>query len=393
MKALLYLLQSLEITADDIQFEPRYLQCNGEQPCKRCAQNHETCEYNRKQWVSKGDLRAEIGRLRQTLETSGAAGAAAGGGGGGGVGGGGVSLLSADQSSSTTHQQSSIAQSSTTDRTTLQAWINGIKTPNTESAPGPLTTVDNASNSNPPLWPDWQQGGVALPPASPIRTNTTPGVPSCFDHLLSWRSCHPTFRERNTRPSSRRPSTDMSLPLAHLDPFGSASQTDVWTDTGWTRAYIRHLFDVLVTWDSIVFGLLRKDEFLLDYEAGSPRFCSSALVYALLALSMRIINDHEDESDDLPSGWFGSRQFLLRAEALLRDHGPASQDLPDIQATGILALYHLRCGHENEARELTESCSSSIRALCLRDTAHETSHEDYVKVRATTYCGATSQRR
>lgn len=232
------------------------------------------------------------------------------------------------------------------------------------------------------------EGSLAV---SPVFTNNTSlSSLSCFDYMLSWRSCHPTFPNRNAaRSSSPRSSIELSLPAAPNDAYAASLQRDTWTQTGWTRAHIRHLFDVLSTWDNIAFSLLRKEEFLHDFEAGSSRFCSTALVNALLALSTRLINEKEDDSDILPSGWFGSRRFLLKANALLRSQGLRDR-LPDIQSLGILALYHIRCGRENEARDLAESCASSVRALFSGNIAVDPLNEQYVKVQATTYCGAVS---
>lgn len=323
------------------------------------------CEYKRRVWKSKSDLRAEIGRLRQNLE-------------------GGKASQGLDQGSNATkNQEITTAQGSTTSHDALQRWISGMKSSDADVA-GTSPDADNMEFSSVSM------PGVVPSIVSPISTNISSGFWSCFDHLLSWRSCHPTFQDRDKVTStSLRSSVELSLPLAPIDTYGLLSQADKWTQTSWTRAHIRHLFDVLITWDYTAFILLRKDEFLQDYEEGSTRFCSSALVHALLALSTRIIYEKEDESDVLPSGWLGSKWFLLRTKALLRSQG-SYKSLPDIQATGILALYHFRCGREEEAIKLAETCSSSIRALCLKGTAVDTSDEQYFKVRATTYCGALS---
>ncbi|KAF1738491.1 Conidial development protein fluffy [Beauveria bassiana] len=282
-----------------------------------------------KVWKSKSDLRAEIGRLRQNLE-------------------GGKASQGLDQSSNATKNQ---------DPSTAQGYADNMES-SSVSMPGDVPSI-----------------------VSPISTNISSGSWSCFDHLLSWRSCHPTFQGRDKVTStSLRSSVELSLPPAPIDTYGLLSQADQWTQTGWTR---------VITWDYTAFILLRKDEFLQGYEEGSTRFCSSALVHALLALSTRIINEKEDESDVLRSGWLGSKWFLLRTKALLRSRG-SYNSLPDIQATGILALYLFRCGREEEAIKLAETCSSSIRALCLKDTAVDPSDEQYLKVRATTYCCALS---
>ncbi|KAF1738492.1 Conidial development protein fluffy [Beauveria bassiana] len=265
----------------------------------------------------------------------------------------------------------------------LQGRINGSMPP--EHANGLPPEPEKSALSS-----DSAPGGDPLAVPSMFTDDTSLTSLPCFEQLQSWRSCHPTFRHRNAiRSSSLRSSTELSLPLPPPYAYTASSQIDTWTQTGWTRGHIRHLFDVLTTWDDIPFSLLRKDDFLTDFEAGSSRFCSTALVNALLALSTRLINGKEDDSDILPSGWFGSRRFLLKANALLRNQG-FPDGLPDIQSLGILALYHVRCGRENEARDLANLCASSVRALCLREVAVDSANEHYFKVRATTYCGAVS---
>lgn len=203
----------------------------------------------------------------------------------------------------------------------------------------------------------------------------------CFDQLLSWRSCGPgpSLAEK------LRQSTILTLPPLPIDAYASEPPTDIWTDTGWTRAHIRHLFDVLLTWDYLPFCLIHRDSFLQDFHSGSDRFCSVALVHAILALSTRLVNEYGDSSDVLPTGWVGSKYFYERAQALLRDNKQIIS-LPDVQALGILSLYHMRCGRETEAQGLAEVFANTITELCQRVKAKEDGQ--YVRARATTYCGA-----
>ncbi|KAF1739611.1 Conidial development protein fluffy [Beauveria bassiana] len=300
----------------------RRAKCNGEQPCNRCEQQGEVCEYKRCETLSKSELPAEIGRLRQRLEDA-------------------KSQRAQDQGSSAT----------TNDSAALQRCIDAVKWSNLEKGSFVLPGGDRAAFSS-----------GSMSERTPLTAS------SCFDQLLSWRSCHPTFQQSNaSRSTSWSPSyRELSLPLAPLDAYATLAQTDRWTQVGWTCAHIRHLFDVVFTWDCVSFYILRKNEFLQDYDAGSSRFCSSALVHALLALSTRLANEIELDSYILPSGWLGSKYFLRKAKALLLEQG-SGQSLPDIQSLGILALYHLRCGPENEARELAELCTAGIRSLCLRE--------------------------
>jgi hypothetical protein len=99
-----------------------------------------------------------------------------------------------------------------------------------------------------------------------------------------------------------------------------------------------------------------------------------------------MINGNHDDSRLLPSGWVGSRVFFDEAEALLHKSGRVDS-LPDIQALGVLSLYHVRCGREEEAQQLAGVFVASITALCQREPP---AGELELRIRTTTYCGAVS---
>ncbi|KAK3389821.1 nitrate assimilation regulatory protein nirA [Podospora didyma] len=214
----------------------------------------------------------------------------------------------------------------------------------------------------------------------------------CFGQLLSWRLCRPPPPPTDAYIAAKTPPTVLSLPLIPLDAHSPPLQphVDTWTRTGWTRAHIRHLVDALLTWDFLPFCLFSKDLFLQDYHTESTQFCSAGLVHAVLALATRLINEADDDDAGLlPSGWLGSNLFFDAAAAMVLDTGPV-HSLPDIQAVGVLALYHIRCGREAEAQKLTEIFVSRITVLCQRDAPFAGNGEDeqYARSRATTYCGA-----
>lgn len=222
------------------------------------------------------------------------------------------------------------------------------------------------------------------------KSNAAAGL-NCFNQLLSWRSCRPKSRNSSLRAGTRKaslpPSTILSLPPLPLDICASESEVDIWTQTGWTRAYIQHLVDALLTWDYLPFCLFCKDLFWQDYCSGSNLFCLSALVNAILALSTYLINENDDPGP-LPSGWFGSRLFFDEAKLLVRDNGPSSS-LPDIQALGVLSLYHMRCRREADAQGLAQTFATSITRLCQYPPLGGEEGQ-YARARATTYCGAVS---
>lgn len=225
--------------------------------------------------------------------------------------------------------------------------------------------------------------------SSATRDQEFSGSP-CFEQLLSWKLCCPNFSHNSSSDKTLERSTILSLPPLPLDSCMSHSPADTWTRTGWTMAHLRHLFDALFTWDYLTFSLLCYDLFLQDFYTGSTRFCSSTLVHAILAMATRLVNEDDDDSGILPSGWFGSVIFSDEAESEVQE-GRQIDRLPDIQALGILSLYRIRCGQEAKAQKLVEAFSTSITKLCQRKPLlGDEVGDQYARVRATTYCGAIS---
>ncbi|KJZ68074.1 hypothetical protein HIM_12537 [Hirsutella minnesotensis 3608] len=211
--------------------------------------------------------------------------------------------------------------------------------------------------------------------------------PTCFNELLSWRTC--------CRPGGNHvsgeiidQSTTLTLPPIPLDSYTLQTREDTWTRTGWTLAHIRHLLDVLNTWDYLPFCLMSKDLFLQDYLCCSDRFCSSALVHALLAIATRLINERNDDEGYLPSGWLRSKLLFDEAEACISNGKPGS--LPDVQACGILSLYLLRSGQEARAQKVAEDFRSRIGDLCQSEPLAGKKGSQYASVSYVTYRSAVS---
>ncbi|GJN81537.1 hypothetical protein PLIIFM63780_005071 [Purpureocillium lilacinum] len=311
--------------------------CDGASPCKRCQEAHECCVYDFGRLQSKAVLRAQVEELqRSNLDSKG--------------------QIRALQSTI----QSIVGEGESSDAAGREA----------DDSPGQRSASSRAASA-------------AVAAGDSARS-------LCFKRLLPWRLTFVRSADCNTPTRSPDPSTILSLPPRPLDVYASQSHIDVWTRTGWTVAHIRHLFDVLGAWDSLAFCLLSRDVFLRDYQTGSGRFCSSALVHALIALSARLVNGDNDNKDVLPSGWVGSKIFRDEAAAIL-DGTSGPGELPDVQALGILSLYHLRLGQEADAQRLAEALLAGVTELCQRGhSGYSNDQAEYSKALATTYCSAVS---
>jgi hypothetical protein len=182
--------------------------------------------------------------------------------------------------------------------------------------------------------------------------------------------------------------TPIALPSFSVNEDAGQSQTDDWTTFGLGKPYMKQLFEALATWDCLPFFIISETPFLQAFEAAAGQFCSSALVNALLALSIRVVIETVDNTEP-PANCLRSKQAFDTAEEILRKCG-RPKHLPDIQALGILSIYEISCGRETEAQMLAQLFLSSITDLCNRHSVSEEVDKQFILVRNTTYCGAAS---
>ncbi|KHO01372.1 uncharacterized protein MAM_00373 [Metarhizium album ARSEF 1941] len=210
----------------------------------------------------------------------------------------------------------------------------------------------------------------------------------CFQELVSWTQCRAHPGNHGSQHETDQ-STILTLPPRPLDAYMSLWHQDTWTQTGWTKAHIHHLIDAISSWDYLPFSLLSYHDFLQSFYSDSSQFCSPALVCAILALACHLVNEDRDDLEVLPSGWVGSTMFLDLANEKLHQDQP--KGLPDIQAIGILSLYHLRRGREDRAHECADDFVAKIQEFDDPDSpVRSKGSQQYETVLDITYCGAVS---
>lgn len=192
--------------------------------------------------------------------------------------------------------------------------------------------------------------------------------------------------------------------MASAGVLDSAVRFDAWTRAGLTVTDERDLVESTLSCEYIPFSLLCSGPFLRDYLSGAERFCSSALVNALLGLATYVQHTDKYASVSKQQNYPQRQNGAMSTSPLCTDGGQLGQaffrearqlltgnclkSLPDVQAVGILSLYELACGRESEARALAELFCDAITGLCLRRVRDEGAQ--YRLVRATTYCAAIS---
>ncbi|KJZ69455.1 hypothetical protein HIM_11160 [Hirsutella minnesotensis 3608] len=336
------------------------VQCDGQTPCKRCEDAGEGCAYDRTKSESKEDLRAEINRLRKCSEETNRLM---------------LAILSVNDGNARNAFIQELVEGSKSRLAILQELVH-MDSENGRRPREGMAQVSNAGPSAP-------NSEVAVCPHCRSR------LPSPMIHRsASGLSDFGSLAEAPERAFTSASATPIILSPMPFDNI-SHSQTDRWTRAGLTVASVRHLFGALLTWDYFPFCLMCKNPFLRDFYNGSNHYCSSSLVNALIALAIRVVNETNKEAERPGPGWSGSEAFFAEAEAII-DSTESSTNLPDIQALGVLSLYHIYCGRETEAHELAEAFAAHIANFHLQEPLMGVEAEEYAKVLATSYCGAVS---
>ncbi|KAM4056414.1 nitrate assimilation regulatory protein nirA [Hirsutella rhossiliensis] len=128
--------------------------------------------------------------------------------------------------------------------------------------------------------------------------------------------------------------------------------------------------------------------FFRDYCSGSSRYCSSALVNALIALATRVVHEISDEAESPGLASSAEANHFRQGRGHYPQNRP-SANLPDIQAIGILSLYQITCGREAEAQALADSFAARIVNLVLKSPDGLRGRE-YAKVWATSILRLTT---
>lgn len=122
---------------------------------------------------------------------------------------------------------------------------------------------------------------------------------------------------------------------------------ETWTTITGDIDLVKHLLALYFCWEYPTFASLSKEHFLGDFRDGRPRYCSSILVNALLALGCRFSTRPETRTkpgDAYSSGdhFFSETQRLFHQES---DH----HSITTVQALGIMSIREAGCGRDTES--------------------------------------------
>ncbi|VBB83594.1 Putative Conidial development protein fluffy [Podospora comata] len=393
--------------------------CDGQIPCRRCRSRGEECSYEDKKWRTKDHLRSEIERLRAEQRQGEAV----------------IQALVDNKPDQWEVVQDRMRADESPDA--IAEWIRSLRgLPDSSQTHRGLFGSTPASGLNNFIPTPFQSqfnptmpgiGGVPtsgfLEPGSDVldafTTNNGPGNvgnggtnichvtramegasrPSFSADLVApgdriSLQKHGTFVCPSLSPTDNSSHTmnhplDMAGPAAcrlvpNLTPYGPPVRT--WTTVTSDKHLVQRLLSRFFSGLFPCLSLISYAHFIHDFEEGTARYCSEALVNAILGTACRLFNATSQLISRISFGdaFVGEAKRLLAAE-------DSHVNLPSIQALAILALGDMSQGNDEEAETLLrESVRASVHLVLEARDLDGKENEDFRVVRALAYCGVFS---
>ncbi|EJT79914.1 hypothetical protein GGTG_04996 [Gaeumannomyces tritici R3-111a-1] len=372
--------------------------CDGLRPCSRCkAQKGVECVYEVPLRQSKEDLRAEIDQLRRQQQNN-------------------ESILSALAEPSRWEEVLQRLRSGHSVES-ISEWLGGTL-PSGGGAmaalprrgPGPVPSASSGNINIAPRPPRLETTAASAPsqPSSGLRheldQNSPWGDPLSLQPGMgeSRHTDNTTWRDEN-RGSFSRVNTwvetmqqqQQQPQQTHYRQFEPVMAHDVpqvkipvetWTSLTPDISLVQHLLSLYFCWEYPTFASLSKEHFISDFQQGRPRFCSSILVNALMALGCRFSsqpNTRANPDDPYSSGdhFFKECQRLLYEET-------SHHTLTTIQALGIMSIREASCGRDSESWFYAGQSIKLAIEMGLHKIQDVGGDEDELAVQAATFWGA-----
>ncbi|KAK4183792.1 putative conidial development protein fluffy [Podospora australis] len=386
--------------------------CDGETPCRRCRSRGEECSYEDKKWRTKDHLRSEIERLRNEQQK-------------------GQALIQALVDNNPELCEAILDRLRADESPdAIAAWIRSVNCLTGTSPPVPDFFMGNTGASNPGPHSQSPIRGPALSGMAPLSSLSlqslgldsfetySPAIKSsfcggfapaaqspmtgtsraCFSTTEMPAESHPSLSKNGTGFSASQefPIGIPSLSGATLSMRGSIC-TDLpgitnepllrtWTNVTSDTELVQKLVSRFFSSSFPSMSLISQPHFINGFREGNTRYCSEALVNAILGTTCRLYNATSQLISRVSFGdaFVGEAKRLLAAE-----HSHVT--LPSIQALGILALAEVSFGNDEEAENLVrESVRASVH-LVLGSQQHDAEDSEGFRVaKALAYCGVFS---
>ncbi|EGO56196.1 hypothetical protein NEUTE1DRAFT_146941 [Neurospora tetrasperma FGSC 2508] len=361
--------------------------CDGQMPCRRCRSRGEECAYEDKKWRTKDHLRSEIERLRNEQRQGHAV----------------IRALINDEQDWESflsrirgdESPEAIADWIRSIRNLfepLQAAssqsMGGLGAPPTLLSPSQPTASESSQLHRAASFAgigsyNFGQGRIPFDqstPRSSFSSDLSPTTPFSFREQADFiHAPQPMY------PSSRRFSSSSlpSLPLRHssqplVPGIFNEPLPHTWTSITSDTQLVQRLLSRFFSAPCSLLCFIPQSSFMKAFREGDSRYCSEALVNAILGKACK---SYGTASNIVSRMAFGDA-FIGEAKRLLATE-PNHTNLPSTQALAVLALAEISEGKDDEAWDLAWA---SVRAAITSEQSFHVDQE-FATARAVSYCG------
>ncbi|KAK3311032.1 fungal-specific transcription factor domain-containing protein [Chaetomium strumarium] len=375
--------------------------CDGKKPCGRCnAQKDVECKYEIPVRQSKENLRHEIDRLRRQQRNN-------------------ESVIGALARPDMWEEVLSRLRSGQSVEA-ISEWLEGGPHSGGES----LRSVSRPLNHGSDIGASISGYAIAAPGShapilpslgagSPASVHQHPNARHDAQQQSHWASHFPTAPASSTHPkipddwnpeaithAQSRVGLWVEGQIQALDGWKSRGSEQVllpnvpemqvpartWTTITADAGLVQHLLALYFCWEYPTFASLSKEHFLKDFMEGRPRFCSSILVNALLALGCRFSNQPHTRSD--PDDPHTSGNHFFQECQRLFEQEQNHHSLTTIQALGIMSIREASCGRDSESWFYAGQSIRLAVEMGLHRLQDDGLEDDESAVQAATFWGA-----
>lgn len=196
-------------------------------------------------------------------------------------------------------------------------------------------------------WQDW--GGEGSSAAHSATESTHPNAMAWSPEVdTSWHehTGSPYHRDATAEIMSAGSRTTFLGPGSYRNLQGP-NYIEPWTTVTSDIEFIQHLMALYFCWEYPTFATLDQGMFLRDFRDGIPRYCSSLLVNAMLAVGCRCSTDYASRADANDKTTAGDHFFAeaVRIFEQQEDH----HHLTTIQALGLMSIREASRGHTSNS--------------------------------------------
>ncbi|KAK3345539.1 putative C6-zinc finger TF, regulator of conidiation [Neurospora tetraspora] len=365
-------------------------------PCRRCRSRGEECAYEDKKWRTKDHLRSEIERLRNEQRQGHAV----------------IRALINDE-----QDWESFLSRIRSDESpeAIADWIRSMRNLSLQAASSQSVGSFGRLDGAPPklLSPSqptasslgsessqlhraasfggigsytFAQAWVPFDQATPRRSFSSDLSPttqfSFRDQAAFLHAPQPLYPFSRRFSSPALPSPSLRRSSQPLVPgISNEPLPKTWTSITSDAQLVQRLLSKFFSAPCSLLCFIPQSSFMKAFREGDPRYCSEALVNAILGKACK---SYGTTSNIVSRITFGDA-FLGEAKRLLATE-PNHVNLPSIQALAVLALAEISQGNDDEAWDLAWA---SVRAAITREQSFHVDQE-LATARAVSYCGGFS---